>query len=103
MIGVEVDPVVDKRGERKWLVLYEGSREVRGDFDANKEAIGMVGALVASEDVDESFATNSDEVDPPAGVLMGTMGIMRGRDDAPEDPKRCEGAALFLIGVKVME
>lgn len=101
VIGEEDDPAVDRSGERNWPGLYEDGLEARGDFDGN----GILDSLiVAPEDiVDDSFATNSDVADDPSGVFVGTMGTMRGREDAPEELARCDGAALFLIGMEGME
>lgn len=100
-IGEEEDPAVDRSGERNWPGLYEDGLEARGDFDGK----GILDSLVvAPEDVvDNSFATNSDVTDDPSGVFVGTMGTMRGRKVAPEEPARCDGAALFLIAMKGME
>lgn len=95
VIGEEDDPAVDRSGERNWPGLYEDGLEARGGFNGNGKLDSLV---VAPEDVvDDSFATNSDMADDPSGVFVGTKGTMRGRKDAPEEPVRCDGAALFLI------
>lgn len=98
VIGEEDDSAVDRSGERNWLGLYEDDLEARGDFNGN----GILDSLVVAPE-DDSFATNSDVADDPSSVFVGTMGTMRGREDAPEEPARCDGAALFLIGMKGME